>query len=132
MLFANLSRTFNSFSFIAVVVLVLALLTSVAFPAESTRGGHVKGEILVKPRVGLRTTTSSGGNASVSGTSFSEPATAATIAMIMSVDSRLKPAEIETILVDSAEDLGAPVRDDQYGHGRIDTLATVQLAGGQQ
>ena len=53
MLFANLSRTFNSFSFIAVVVLASALLTSVAFPADSKRGGHVKGEILVKPRAGM-------------------------------------------------------------------------------
>jgi hypothetical protein len=83
------------------------------------------------PGAGLWTTSSSGGYASVSGTSFSAPAAAATIAMIMSVDGSLTPGEIEVILEDSAEDLGTPGRDDQYGHGRVDTLAAVQLAGGQ-
>ena len=83
------------------------------------------------PGVGLKTTAMGGGYASVSGTSFSAPATAATIAMIMSVDSSLTPVEIETILEDSAVDLGDPGRDERYGHGRVDTLAAVQLAGGQ-
>ena len=83
------------------------------------------------PGTGLRTTTSAGGYASVSGTSFAAPATAATIAMIMSVDGSLTPGDVEIILEDSAVDLGNSGRDDQYGHGRVDTLAAVQLAGGE-
>ena len=112
----------------ASIITVSATSSSDSITSWSNYGSFID---VAAPGAGLRTTTSSGGYASVSGTSFSAPATAATIAMIMSVDSRLKPAEIETILEDSAKDLGSPGRDDQYGHGRIDTLAAVQLAGGQ-
>lgn len=83
------------------------------------------------PGSGLWTTHNNGDYAKVSGTSFSAPATAATIAMIMSVDGSLTADEVEDILEDSAQDLGGNGWDMQYGHGRVDTLAAVQLAGGQ-
>lgn len=110
------------------IITVSATGNSDAITGWSNYGAFVD---VAAPGAGLWTTTSSGGYASVSGTSFAAPATAATIAMIMSVDNSLSPAEIEIILEDSAVDLGDPGRDNLYGHGRIDTLAAVQLAGGQ-
>ena len=66
------------------------------------------------------------GNAS--GTSFSSPATAGVVALIMSANPHLSPAEVEQILKDSALDLGVAGRDDKFGHGRVDAAAAVRMA----
>ena len=79
----------------------------------------------------LWTTSSSGGYASASGTSFAAPATAATIALIMATNPSLSPVEVEAVLESSAVDLGDPGFDPVFGSGRVDALAAVLLAGGQ-
>jgi len=83
------------------------------------------------PGAGLWTTNNSGGYASVSGTSFAAPATAATIALIMATNPLLSPVEVEAVLESSAADLGDPGFDPVFGNGRVDALAAVLLAGGQ-
>ncbi len=83
------------------------------------------------PGAGIWSTNRNGGYSSVSGTSFATPATAATVALIMAANPSLTPFEVETVLEDSAVDLGSPGFDPEFGNGRVDALAAVLLAGGQ-
>ncbi|MDX1964475.1 MAG: S8 family serine peptidase [Pirellulales bacterium] len=62
------------------------------------------------------------------GTSFSTPLAAGVAGLIWSVNPNLTPDQVEQILRDSAVDLGAPGRDQFFGHGRIDAGAAVALA----
>ena len=80
------------------------------------------------PGAGIWTTTRGGGYAAVSGTSFSSPITAGVIALMMSANPALKPAELESILKTTAVDLGAAGSDREYGAGRIDAAPAVQKA----
>jgi len=80
------------------------------------------------PGAGIYTTANGGGYASVSGTSFSAPLTAGILALIKAVNWNLTPEQMESILEESAIDLGLLDFDNQYGHGRIDANAAVQLA----
>ncbi len=84
------------------------------------------------PGVSVHTTSSSSNSsyASVSGTSFSCPLTAGLCALIWSADPSLTPDEVETILKQGAEDLGAAGPDNSYGYGRIDVLGALNLVGG--
>jgi subtilisin family serine protease len=66
----------------------------------------------------------------VSGTSFSSPMTAAVAALVLAANKDLGPAEVEAILQNSADDLGAPGWDPYYGFGRINASRAVELAGG--
>ena len=54
-----------------------------------------------------------------SGTSMATPFVAGLAALVLSLDSNLSPDEVESIIEDSADDLGDPGRDDYYGWGRI-------------
>lgn len=80
------------------------------------------------PGAGIITTSKGGGYASVSGTSFASPATAAVAALIRSANPGLAPADIEAVLEQSAVDLGLEGRDTFYGYGRVDAAAALQLA----
>ncbi|MEM9380206.1 MAG: S8 family serine peptidase [Planctomycetota bacterium] len=64
------------------------------------------------------------------GTSMAAPHVAGVAALLLSVAPGLTPAQLEQILTSTATDLGAPGRDDQYGHGLVNALAAVQNAGG--
>ncbi|AFA48590.1 S8 family serine peptidase [Acetobacterium woodii] len=54
-----------------------------------------------------------------SGTSASSPIVAGACAVLVAADVTLKPAEVETILKDTAIDLGETGRDNYYGDGLI-------------
>jgi len=73
-------------------------------------------------------TTTIGGYASWSGTSFSSPITAGLAALIYSVNPNFTPAEVENTIFSTAVDLGISGDDDEYGHGRIDAGAAVSAA----
>ena len=94
-------------------------------PSWSSYGGYVD---VSAPGAGIWSTSKNGGYKKVSGTSFASPATAATVALIMSADPSLAPAEVENILEQTAFDLGPAGKDNLYGHGRVDALAAVELA----
>lgn len=64
------------------------------------------------------------------GTSMACPHAAGVAALLLAVDPALTPAEIETILEVTANDLGPVGRDDTYGHGLIDAHAAVLAAQG--
>lgn len=85
---------------------------------------------LVAPGSSVYTTSSSGNNsyASVSGTSFSCPLTAGLCAMIFSANPALTPVEVEQILRDSCDDLGAVGLDDTFGYGRINLKQALEMS----
>jgi subtilisin family serine protease len=63
-----------------------------------------------------------------SGTSLSCPLVAGVVALMLSVDSSLTPAEISDILASSAEDLGTSGWDAEFGFGIVDAQAAVARA----
>ncbi len=65
---------------------------------------------------------------SVHGTSLATPYGAGLAALILSAAPGLSPGHVETIIRDSAVDLGDPGRDDVFGYGRIDAAAATFLA----
>ena len=64
---------------------------------------------------------------SVHGTSLATPHGAGLAALVLSVAHGLTPEQVETIIKESAVDLGAPGQDDRFGHGRIDAAAAMYL-----
>jgi thermitase len=93
----------------------------------SSYGAYVD---VAAPGVSIYTTANGGGYASVSGTSFSAPITGGVIALMMSRNPALSPAQIESALKSTAVDLGTSGRDDYFGVGRINAAAAVAAAGG--
>lgn len=76
---------------------------------------------VVAPGVGVLTTDAASGTsyASVSGTSFACPLVAGLCGLIWSCNPSLSPNQVEAILKQSADDLGAAGVDPSYGYGRI-------------
>jgi subtilisin len=64
----------------------------------------------------------------MSGTSMAAPHVAGTVALMLSVNPTLTPAQIQTILQAKAVDLGTSGSDNYYGYGRIDAVAAVTQA----
>jgi subtilisin family serine protease len=77
------------------------------------------------PGVSIRTTKRGGGYSSPSGTSYSAPVLAGAIALLLAIDPQLTASDLESLLADTAVDLGAPGWDESFGHGRIDVHAAV-------
>ncbi|MDF1552141.1 MAG: S8 family serine peptidase [Deferrisomatales bacterium] len=84
------------------------------------------------PGVGILTTTNGGGYAAVSGTSFSSPCAAAVVALMKAANPTLSPDQLETLLRETAVDLGTFGWDAYYGNGRVDAAAAVAAALGAQ
>jgi subtilisin family serine protease len=95
----------------------------------SSRGAHVD---VAAPGTAIRTTARGGSYRTVSGTSFASSITAGVIALMMAANPTLSPAELEALLKASADDLGEPGWDPQYGHGRVDAEQAVAGASGGQ
>ena len=66
----------------------------------------------------------------LSGTSMAAPHVSGVLALMKSVNSALTPADIDALLASGAltEDLGAPGRDDLFGHGIINAQLSVLAA----
>jgi len=62
------------------------------------------------------------------GTSMATPFVSGLAALVLSMDSDLTPDAVETIIETSADDLGDPGRDDEYGWGRINASQAVMAA----
>ena len=96
----------------------------------STYGNWVD---VVAPGENVRTTTNGGGNANVSGTSFSTPIVNGVIAMMMITSPTSTPNEIEQMLFDNCVDIGATGEDVYTGHGRpdfYDCMVAADAVGG--
>jgi hypothetical protein len=71
--------------------------------------------------------TAPGGYEIMSGTSMATPHVAALAALIRSVHPTETVDQVETTILSTAQDLGAPGRDDLFGAGRINAAAAVSL-----
>jgi subtilisin family serine protease len=91
----------------------------------STRGPFVD---LAAPGVTIWTTARNGHYTAVSGTSFASPIAAGAAALLLAINPNLTPADIRTILADSADDLGAAGRDEGFGAGGLRADRAVALA----
>ncbi|HWS32323.1 MAG TPA: S8 family serine peptidase [Actinoplanes sp.] len=65
--------------------------------------------------------------AQLSGTSMAAPHVAAAAALLKSLQPRLTPDQIESALKTSAVDLGPKGFDEDYGYGRIDAVAALNV-----
>ncbi len=82
------------------------------------------------PGVSILTTNKGGTYGNWSGTSFSSPATAGVVALIMSANPSLTPDDVEKVLETSAVKVAGTDFHPYYGYGRINASAAVQLALG--
>jgi thermitase len=85
---------------------------------------------LSAPGVQILTTTSGGGYGYGSGTSFSAPIVAGVAALALSVNSALSGAQVQSVLKQTADDLGAPGWDSGFGAGRVNAARAVAAAAG--
>jgi subtilisin family serine protease len=120
-----------------------AVDSTLALFAQSSRGpSGCDGLIfpkVVAPGVNVVTSDLSAGGlavyATVSGTSFATPHVAGSLALLAGAFPSATIAELEGALTDSAQDLGAPGAENDYGYGLNDALAAYHLlaaAGGAQ
>ena len=54
------------------------------------------------------------------GTSMAAPKVAGVAALIYAHNPGIRPAQVEVLLMQTADDLGAPGFDPQFGHGMVD------------
>lgn len=90
-------------------------------PAMATKG-------LTAPGVGVYTTDIGSTYASASGTSFSSPMTAGLAALVWSAKPTFSRTQVFDALKNSADDLGAPGPDGDFGYGRINAMKALRLA----
>lgn len=78
----------------------------------------------------VSTTMRGGGYGGGGGTSFSSPLVAGAAALVLSANPGLSPSQVQNILKQSADDLGASGWDPTYGHGRLHLERAVSMAFG--
>jgi len=76
------------------------------------------------------TTVNGGGYSAASGTSIAAPIVAGVAALILSANPNLTGDETQTILKQSADDLGPAGWDTSYGWGRVNAARAVAMASG--
>ena len=99
------------------------------YPYETMPGsmGLIKPDVSA-PGNGTTTTSDGGGYSSFSGTSSATPHTCGTVALVLSANPNLTPAEVSMILQTTAVEKGAAGKDNRYGAGRIDAYEAYLLA----
>lgn len=106
------------------------ILVGATTPADELWGSSNYGSAmdLVAPGRAVRTTYNGGGYGGVDGTSFAAPLTAGVIGLIRSVNPALSPAEVRTLLFDTAEDIGETGEDLFFARGIVSSKAAVEAA----
>lgn len=97
-----------------VMVLTLSAGDGEALAEKATQGGLT-----------LSATSSPSDYAVFDGTSMAAPVVSGVAALVWSANKSLGNVGLRQLLSESAVDLGAPGRDDQFGAGRIDALAAM-------
>ena len=69
------------------------------------------------------------GNSYVNGTSCSAPRVAGALALVQQKFPNLNAAERKTVLLHSADDLGAPGVDPVFGHGLLNVTSALSPMG---
>ena len=83
---------------------------------------------LVAPGAHIYSTRLGDAYSTASGTSMSCPVVAGVVALMMSVNPLLNPAQVDTILTETADDLGDEGNDIYFGSGRVNAAAAVLAA----
>lgn len=83
---------------------------------------------LVAPGESIVTTTLNNGYASVAGTSFASPISAAGAALLLSANPNLTVSQLETSLLSSCDDIGAAGEDNVFGKGRLSLVNALRKA----
>lgn len=109
----------------AAMIVVSATDSSDAKASWSNYGAVVD---VAAPGVSILTTGKGGIYGNASGTSFSSPATAGVVALIMAANPSLTPDDIEQVLETSADKVAGVDVHPYFGHGRVNAGAAVQLA----
>jgi subtilisin family serine protease len=111
---------------------VIAVVRSTRKDLEdnAARGPEVE---LIAPGVDVFSTTGDGGYGKSTGTSFAAPCAAGCAALALSMNPRMSRDELRAIMHDSAGKIGGVVYDanghnDDYGYGRVNADAAVQMA----
>jgi thermitase len=107
------------------VLTVSATDSNDAIASWSNRGSNVD---VSAPGVGISTTVRGGSYAAWSGTSFSAPATAGVAALVISACPSLTGPEVQAIIRNTADDLGAPGWDQVFAMGRVNADKAVAEA----
>ncbi|MCW8802863.1 MAG: S8 family peptidase, partial [Ignavibacteriaceae bacterium] len=99
------------------------------YPYETVPGsmGLIKPDVSA-PGNGTTSTTNGGGYSSFSGTSGATPHACGTVALVLSINPNLTPAEVSMIMQTTAVEKGDPGKDNRYGAGRIDAYQAYLLA----
>jgi thermitase len=117
--------TFDSTADNRDVLTVSASNSSDAIASFSNTGNNID---LAAPGDYIYTTNNGGGYGQWSGTSFSAPAVAGVAALVISANPTLSSSQIQTVLKNSADDLGSQGWDSGYGWGRVNAARAVALA----
>jgi subtilisin family serine protease len=85
---------------------------------------------LSAPGINIYTTNNGGGYGAWWGTSFSAPITAGVAGLVMSANPALTAEQVQDVMKQSADDLGAAGWDNRYGWGRLNASRAVSMATG--
>ncbi|RKX20682.1 MAG: hypothetical protein DRP26_01180 [Candidatus Zixiibacteriota bacterium] len=99
-------------------------------PTECATGDLAIKPEVVAPGVNVRSSVPGGDYSYKSGTSIASPYIAGAVAVIRQVNPNLDANTIKDILMLTAEDLGTPGEDNDYGHGIINLYRACILAEG--
>jgi len=88
----------------------------------SDRGPFVD---LCAPGTGVRTTAKGGDYTLANGTSFAAPVVAGVAALVLAMEPGLRPASVQSAILNTVVDLGASGKDDVFGFGLVDAAAAV-------
>jgi len=83
---------------------------------------------LMAPGENMYLTLNGGGYGGCAGTSFSAPTVAGVAGLVLSANANLTALEVMNIIKSSADDLGAPGRDDEFGWGRVNAHSAIIMA----
>ncbi len=94
----------------------------------SNRAGEVAAHYLVAPGVGI-VGAGATGTLTLSGTSQATPAVSGAAALLLSKWPYLRASQVSAILLQTADDLGAPGVDPVYGHGLLNVDRALSPVG---
>jgi len=109
------------------VLAVSATTSTDSFLSSSDFGNWIS---VSAPGCGIYTTYNNGGYGGSCGTSIAAPVVSGVAALVMSANLGLSNAQVNSIIEQSADDLGTPGYDEYYGWGRVNAYKAVLAATG--